>query len=141
MTMTSPTVVTRDIELDIDESDAWALIGDAEGWGSWLVDDADVDVETGAAGSVVDDGAERHVQIVNVDHGRSVEFVWWPAGTDGQASSVAITVERTASGTALLRVVESFPPRTLAATALGAATRWEARALFAWSACHAPALV
>jgi hypothetical protein len=142
--MTSPTIVTRDIELDVDADEAWALIRDAEGWGAWLADEASVVVEPGATGSVVDDGEERHVEVVAVDPERAVEFVWWPTGSEGQASSVSVSVDATPAGTTVLRIVESFPPRTSIVAIASAASRWEARALCAWSAssaCLAPSLV
>jgi hypothetical protein len=141
LVMTNPTVVTRDIELDVDAADAWALIRDGDGWAAWLVDEASIDVEAGATGSVTDDGEARHVEVIAVDDGRSVEFVWWPAGTDEQASSVTVTVDPIAPGATMVRIVESFPPRASLEARRGAATRWEARALCAWTACLAPSLV
>jgi len=132
--VTEPIVVRREIGLDRSSDEAWRLLGGPEGWASWLVDEADVEVTTGARGTVTDDGIEREVAVTHVEAGRSVEFVWWVAGDPATASSVSLIIDDGGDGPVILRVVESFPPQAAWATA--SALRWEVRAVAAW-ACRA----
>ena len=53
--MADDTKITRTVETDLTPDELWSLVGDGEGWATWLVDDADIDVEPGASGTVVDD--------------------------------------------------------------------------------------
>ena len=135
-----PTIVRRDIPLDVDRDEAWGLIGDAGGWALWLVDDAQVDVAVGSIGTVREDGVSRQVSVTRIDEGRSVEFVWWSDREPGRASSVSLTLDQGDDGRAVARVVEACPPQ-VAPSAARAALRWEVRAAVAWSVCLAGARV
>ena len=56
--MDEPLIVSRDIDLDLPADELWSLIADGEGWETWLVDEAEVAVETGATGVVRDAGRD-----------------------------------------------------------------------------------
>jgi uncharacterized protein YndB with AHSA1/START domain len=128
--MDEPMIVSRDIDVDLPADELWSLIADGDGWERWLVNRADVAVETGATGVVHDDGEERVVRIDEVVDGERVRFEWWPAERPGDASAVELVVLPSLAG-AVLHVTEVFPPqRTVLARA--AATAWEVRALAAW---------
>ena len=132
--MEQPTVVTRDIVLDLPADAAWELIGDADGWADWMVDGADVTVAPGAEGTVREDAGERQVRVCEVIEGERVSFEWWPTGHEDVASVVELAVIPTPVG-AGLRIIETFPaPRQLAATA---SIAWEVRATCAWARCQA----
>ncbi len=87
--MAGDTRITRTVETDLTPDELWSLVGDGEGWAAWLVDDADIDVEPGATGTVVDDDEARDVRIDRVDPHERVTFTWWPPGgrpgVDGRA--------------------------------------------------------
>jgi uncharacterized protein YndB with AHSA1/START domain len=118
--------VSRTIELDLEPDEVWDLIGDGRRWSEWMVDEADVEVEPGAAGRVVDGDEQRHVRIDTVDEGERVAFTWWPEDRGHAASSVDLHVVPRPGGT-VLEVVERFPaPGTVTASAVG---RWRLRAL------------
>lgn len=135
--MADPTVVTRDLSLDLSPEQAWRLVGDADGWADWMVDRADVDVTPGATGVVTDGDDVRRVEVTSVERGESVRFNWWPAGRDDLASSVSLTIGETADGLVVLRVVEVFPPES-PVDSTSASLAWEVRAVSAWmvSASH-----
>jgi hypothetical protein len=128
--MAEPIIVSRDIDVDLPADELWPLIADRDGWERWLVDDADVAVETGATGVVHDDGEARVIRIEEVVDGERVRFEWWPAERPGDASAVELAVLPAPTG-AVLHVTEVFSPqRTVRASA--AATAWEVRALAVW---------
>ena len=134
------TIVTRDIELELTQEQLWELIAAGDGWRAWMVDEADVEVAPGGTGEVAEAGARRHVEVTAVRRGESVHFVWWPAGDEELASSVSLTVDTDATGAAVLRVVEVFPP---AATVdpVSASIAWDVRAASMWACCSSPANV
>jgi uncharacterized protein YndB with AHSA1/START domain len=127
--MDEPLIVSRDIDLDLPAAELWSLIADDDGWARWLVDEAEITVETGATGVVRDDGQEREVHIETVVDGERVSFLWWPADQPADASAVELVVVE-APETTVLHITETFPPRMLASAA---AFRWEVRALAAWA--------
>ncbi len=129
--MDEPLIVSRDIDLDLPADELWSLIGDGEGWEMWLVDEAEVVVETGATGVVRDQGQTREVRLDDVVAGERVLFEWWPAGRPGDASAVELVVAPSPSGT-VLHVIETFPPQSTA-RASAAWFTWEVRALAAWA--------
>ncbi len=45
----------------------WSLVADGDGWAEWMVDGADIEVDPGARGTVVDDGDARDVRIDSVE--------------------------------------------------------------------------
>jgi Polyketide cyclase / dehydrase and lipid transport len=128
--MDEPLIITRDIDIDLTADELWSLVAHGEGWERWLVDDADVVVETGASGVVRDDGRDRVVRIHEVVDGERVSFEWWPAERPGEASAVELVVQPATTG-AVLHVTEVFPPQRTV-LAMAASFRWEVRALAAW---------
>ena len=109
------TRITRTVETDLAPDELWSLVGDGDGWAAWLVDDADIDVEPGATGTVVDDDEARDVRIDHVDSHERVTFTWWPQGQADQASTVELVV---------------IPGRLLITeTYCASAIRWDVRAL------------
>jgi uncharacterized protein YndB with AHSA1/START domain len=131
----APVTVTRRIELDVPVDELWHLIGTAAGWATWMVDDAAIVIEPDRTGVVRDAGEARHVAVTDVRDGESVRFVWWPAGRDGLASSVTLTIDEGA-----LTVVEVFPPAT-PVDRFAARLAWDVRAVSAWARCQAVARV
>jgi uncharacterized protein YndB with AHSA1/START domain len=128
--MDEPMIVSRDIDVDLPADELWSLIADPDGWERWLVDDADVAIETGATGVVREDGEERAVRIDEVVDEDRIRFEWWPSERPGDASAVELVVLPTATG-AVLHVTETFPPRRTA-LARAASSAWEVRALAVW---------
>jgi uncharacterized protein YndB with AHSA1/START domain len=90
--MADDTRITRTVETDLTPDELWSLVAEGDGWATWLVDAADVDVEPGATGTVVDDEEEREVRIDRVDPHERVAFTWWPAGSADRASAVELVV-------------------------------------------------
>jgi hypothetical protein len=133
--MDEPLIVSRDIDVDLSADVLWSVIADRDGWARWLVDDAQVAVETGATGVVRDDGEERIVRIDEVVDGDRVRFEWWPAERPADASAVELVVLPTPAG-AVLHVTETFPPQH-GVRARAATYRWEVRALAAWAGAAA----
>jgi hypothetical protein len=129
--MDAPLIVSRDIDLDLPAGELWSLIADGAGWERWLVDEAEVAVETGASGVVREQGETREVRLDDVVAGERVSFEWWPAGRPSEASAVELVVVPAPSG-AVLHVTETFPPRSTA-QASAAGFSWEVRAFMAWA--------
>ena len=135
-----PTVVTREIDVELSPGELWALIADGDRWADWLVDEASVDVAPGAGGTVVDGGEERTVGVSSVERDQAVRFAWWPTDRPELASSVELTVVEVPSRS-VLRIVEVFPPA--AVMAASASVAWEVRACSVWmyALAASPALV
>jgi uncharacterized protein YndB with AHSA1/START domain len=93
-----------DGDLDLPADEAWRLIGTAEGWREWLVDEAEVDVREGGGGEVVDDGVRRAVRIETVQQGARITFVW--SADDGDVARVTLQLELTDGGRRVLRITE-----------------------------------
>ena len=125
-----PTVVTREIDVDLPAGELWALVADGDRWADWLVDEAAVDVAPGAGGTVVDGGEERTVGVSSVTPDEGLRFAWWPTDRPDLASSVELTVVETASRS-VLRIVEVFPPMAIVAS-VDASLAWEVRAGCLW---------
>lgn len=121
----APLVVRRDVDLDLDASEAWRLIATAEGWQEWMVDAADVQVSPGSGGTVEDDGVLRTVLVHEVGE-RSVRFVW--SDDDGGTSRVELALETTENGRTRIRITEEWPAAACAECPLRAADRWDLRA-------------
>ena len=97
------TVPIGDGGLDLPLDEVWRLIGTAEGWSEWLVDEADVDVHAGGEGEVTDDGERRVVRVESVRHGAGITFVW-SSGDD--ASRVTLEIDETEAHRRVLRITE-----------------------------------
>src|SRR4051794_1178183 len=100
------TVVRRDIELATDADTLWELVGDGTRWRDWLIDEGAIEVVPGATGVVIDDGEARTVRVDRVAPGRGVEWTWWPVDQPDLASRVAVRLDDTDDGHAVLRVME-----------------------------------
>ena len=83
----------------------------ATAWAEWMVDGADIEVDPGAHGTVVDDGVARDVRIDRVEpsSGR-VAFTWWPQARPDQASTVELVVVPARTGSRL-HVTETYAAR------------------------------
>ena len=84
-----------------------------------MVDGADIDVDPGSHGTVVDDGVARDVRIDRVDPSRGVAFTWWPHSRPDQASTVELVVSRRPPAAAC-----ASPRRTPAPSGVGVSVRW-----------------
>lgn len=115
-------------DLDLPADEAWRLIGTAEGWREWLVDEADIDVREGADGDVLDDDVRRAVRIETVEQGTRITFVW--SADDGDVARVTLRLDETTDGRRVLRITEE-PIEACADCPLRAdarALRWALRA-------------
>jgi len=127
--------IQRTTELDLDVEEVWDLISTAEGWASWLVDDAILTIAPGSGGVVIDDGAERSVRIETLVGGRSVRFSWWDRDDPSSASYVELEVIELPGNRARLDITERFGSTTSVSAPTGsvstarAGTRWEVRLL------------
>ena len=90
--MSEETAVRRDIDVPLPLDDVWPLVAGGDGWTEWLVEEADVAVEPGSAGTVVEDGERRDVRVDEVVPGERVAWTWWPAGRPADASRVELVV-------------------------------------------------
>jgi uncharacterized protein YndB with AHSA1/START domain len=97
--------VRRETVLDAPRDAVWALVAEPEGLATWLADDVDLDaVEPGATGTVVEDGALRHVTIEEVQDGRRVALSW--CAPDGDPSLVELTLDDEDDGRTRMVIVE-----------------------------------
>ena len=127
--MADETRITRTVDPDLPSDELWLLVGDGEGWAAWLVDDADVVVEAGADGTVVDDDERRRVHVDHVEPQERVVFTWWPEDRPGTASTVELVVVP-----GRLLITETHRDAPVASTAV----RWDVRAVMLWAqALHA----
>jgi uncharacterized protein YndB with AHSA1/START domain len=136
---TEPTV-ERHVELDATPEEVWAALGAAD---TWLADEGDLVLETGAECDLTEDGRTRRAVVEEVDDGRRVVFRWWSTDGDGDdASRVEITLTSVGRPTLLVvretRLVASGPAgeRSTRASAAGTTSassagrlgrRWELR--------------
>lgn len=119
--------ISRTVETGLSREELWALVADGAAWASWMVDDADVNVRSGASGTVVDDGVRRAVRVDELDHDR-LSFTWWPADDDRLASTVELVVLPRVDGSTLV-VTERFPARASATVVTSAGMAWDVRTL------------
>lgn len=109
-------VIERSTELDLDVDRVWELISTAEGWASWLVDEADVSVVPGGEGSAIDDERQRVVRVESVvdgPHRRQVTFSWWDRDDPASASQVHLQLVELPSRGSRLDVTERFVGRAM----------------------------
>jgi uncharacterized protein YndB with AHSA1/START domain len=94
--------VTREVTLPVDPDAAWETVTELE---DWLVEDADLELEPGAEGTVVlEGGEERRAVVEEVEPGERLAFWWWGEGEP--ATFVELTLAPAVSGTRVV-VVES----------------------------------
>ena len=117
--------ITRTVETDLEVEDLWSLVSDGDAWAEWMVDGADIDVDPGALGTVVDDGVARDVRIDRVEPSRSVAFTWWPQARPDQTSTVELVVVPARTGSRL-HVTETY---AASPCAVGLGCRWDVRAM------------
>ena len=98
--MSEGTRITRTVDTDLDVDELWSLVADGDGWASWMVDEADVEVAPGSAGTVVDDGVARTVRIDELDEHR-LTFTWWPEARPELVSAVELVVLPAVNGSQL----------------------------------------
>ena len=124
--MDNPLVIEREVQTDLGADELWRLIATADGWRTWMVDRAAIDIGPGAEGDVIDDGVARRVRIDTMSDRREVTFVWGEPD-QGDVSKVSLAIVRDDDGRSRLRITEE---RTVACAAcpLRAAERWELRA-------------
>lgn len=127
----APAVIERSTDLDMDVDRLWSLISTADGWKSWLVDDADLLIVPAADGTAINDGVARTVRIDSVDAGRAVGFSWWDRDDPSSASYVHLAVVALPEGRSQLHVTERFGAAT-AATASAAGVSWGVRIISLW---------
>ncbi len=124
-------LIERNTDLDLDVHDLWALISTAEGWCSWLVDDADLTIAPDSAGTATDDGVERSVRIDTVLDGRGVSFSWWHGDDPSSVSYVQLDIIELPAGGSRLHITERLQGST-AAMSCSVATTWEVRLVSLW---------
>ena len=123
---------TTDLDLGVDE--LWALISTAEGWSSWLVDEAELVVAPGAAGTAVEDGVVRDVRIDSISDGRRVDFSWWDRDDPTSGSFVQLTIVELPSGRSQLHITERFVGSTAMSASMSTSTAvaWDVRLVSLW---------
>jgi hypothetical protein len=90
------------VTLPVGADKAWETVTELD---EWLVEDADVELEPGAEGTLtLPDGSERSVVVADVEPGSRLEWWWWDAGRP--ATHVSLTLTPAVSGTRVV-VVES----------------------------------
>jgi hypothetical protein len=115
--MSAPAAVHRDIDVPLTPDEVWSLVADGVGWVEWLVEEADIVVEPGADGTVVDGGERRRVHVDEVVPGVRVTWSWWPVGRPADTTSVELVV-LPATDRTVVRITETR----------ATADRWELRA-------------
>lgn len=127
--MDAPLTVQRELRLDLDADEVWALVSTREGWEQWLVDRAELSPAPGAVGEVVDDGVRRTVLVQEVVDRTRITFVWSETGAADDLSTVTLRVVDDGDGRARLLVTEEWSsPTACADCPLRAADRWDLRA-------------
>lgn len=124
---------TTDLDLDVDE--LWALISTTEGWSSWLVDDAQIQITPGSAGTAVEDGVVRDVRIESMSDGRSVSFSWWDRDDPTSGSLVQLAVVELPNGRSQLNITERFIGASASVSAsmsASSALAWDVRLVSLW---------
>ena len=125
--------IERHTDLDIEVSDLWTLISTAQGWSSWLVDDADVTISPGQTGTATDDGVERSVRINDVDLGHRIGFSWWNRDEPASVSYVQLDIVELPDNRSRLHVTERFGAVTATmATATTCSISWDVRLVSLW---------
>ena len=121
--------------MDVDR--LWSLISTADGWKSWLVDDADLVIAPAANGTTTNDGVERIVQIDSITDGRTVGFSWWDRDDPSSASYVQLDIVALPEGRSQLHIRERCVGAAGGAMVSTTASRaagvsWEVRIISLW---------
>lgn len=120
-TVTEPTSIEVDTELDATVDEAWHAVATPEGLAAWLAPTVELDaVAPGRAGRVVDDdGAARRLCVRDVEPGRRLTFTWWREDEPAEASTVTLLLVPAGPAVTILRVRETTAlagPRAMALT-------------------------
>jgi uncharacterized protein YndB with AHSA1/START domain len=114
--------VRRELVLDAPPREVWDEISRPGALGGWLADEVDVEVRTGAFGTVRDEGGPvRPVAVEEVVPGRRIGLVWRDVGDRPTLVEIALEPEGPAAARTRVVVVE-VPVATLRLVA-PAATR------------------
>jgi hypothetical protein len=129
--------IERSVDLDLDVDELWTLVSTADGWRSWLVDDADITIAPDAVGTATNDGVERSVRIESVTAGRGIGLMWWDRDDPSTASYVQLDIVGLPGGRSHLDITERFlgGPATMAMTTTmmsPVASRWDVALLSLW---------
>jgi hypothetical protein len=133
--------IQRSADLELDVNELWALVSTAQGWASWLVDDADLDISPNSTGIATVDETERAVRIHSVVEGRRVTFSWWDRGEDDRTrtdessmSYVQLDIVELPDGRSRLNVSEQLgtASTTTASASLSSALKWEVAMVSLW---------
>jgi uncharacterized protein YndB with AHSA1/START domain len=125
--------IERITDLDVSAEELWSLISTAEGWSSWLVDEARLTVEPDAEGTATEDGTVREVRIDTVVDGQAINFSWWDQGAPSTASYVQLQIVELPDGRSQLHIAEQLIGASATATMSAEATvSWEIRMVSLW---------
>ena len=140
-------VIDRTVDLEVAPDELWRLISTADGWRSWLVDEAQLERDGVGAlvgGAVTDHDVVKLVRVDEIREGRSIAFTWWnphpsdrvPAGV----SKVGLEIVDNGDGTSRLQITEQLrsAPGVVTQTTRNA---WEVRVCSLWACTVAAALV
>ncbi len=132
--------IERSTDLDLAVDELWTLVSTAEGWRSWLVDEADITIRPDASGTATTDEVERAVHIDSVVDGRSIGFSWWDRGDRSSASYVQLDIVELPEGRSQLHVAERIvvPPAATVQLSIrssmscSVAARWDVAMMALW---------
>lgn len=82
-------------EMDADADVVWEVLTSPDGVEEWLGPDSHLEPIEGADLDVADveTGVRRHGRVEQVDPGRSLTYVWWPADPDDGAGATRVVIE------------------------------------------------
>jgi uncharacterized protein YndB with AHSA1/START domain len=126
--------VERTTELDLGVDELWALISTAEGWSSWLVDEAQIQITPDSAGTAVEDGVVRDVHIDSISDGHTITFSWWDRDDPTSGSFVQLEIVELPNGRSQLNITERFVGATAmsASMSTSSAVAWDVRLVSLW---------
>jgi uncharacterized protein YndB with AHSA1/START domain len=125
--------IERTSDLDLSADELWELISTAEGWSSWLVDDALLLVVPDGTGTATEDGVVRDVRIDRVDVGRGIGFSWWDRDDPSSGSCVQLQIVELPDGRSQLHITEQFVgDSSTAAISARATVSWDVRMVSLW---------
>ena len=125
--------IERSTDLDLDVDELWTLVSTAEGWSSWLVDDANITIAPDATGTATNDGVERSVRIESVTAGRGIGLVWWDRDDPSTASYVQLEIVELPGGRSHLDITERLLGTTpMASKSCSLASRWDVALISLW---------
>jgi uncharacterized protein YndB with AHSA1/START domain len=109
-------VVERTVEIDLPVEELWSMISDAEELATWMADEVELEITTGATGTITDDDVTYEVEVDEVAPGERVVWRWRPvdAPADEGASRVELVVEPGRDG-GRLTIIETRPALPVAA--------------------------